>query len=77
MRLQFCLTLFTRATPGTPASIIYNSERAHFHTVERAYADNRFLALLVKHTIGSRSRNRFLSPLFTQITLRVPRSLGR
>ena len=42
-----------------------------------AYADHRFLALLSKQTIGYCSSNSFLSPLFMQITVRVPRSLGR
>ena len=34
-------------------------QRVHFRTVQCAYAKNRFLALLSKHTIGSGSRNRF------------------
>ena len=42
-----------------------------------AYADNRFLALLSKQTIGYCSHNRFLSPLFMQIIVMLHRSLGR
>ena len=32
-------------------------------------AENRLMASLSKHTIGSGYRNRFLSPLFGQITV--------
>ena len=51
--------------------------RAHFHTVYCVYAENRFLAPLSKHTIGSGSCNRLISPLFGQITGWLPRYLGR